>query len=386
MKKIISALLASFSLLCLPAMCFAQTANPDYSRLSASDLQTLANKGDMHAVFTQGYNLIFDANQNLQPNPNFQKAIALLETAHANGHDTANSILMLYYEGEFGHTPDFARVETLLTTSAERGSAIAQLNYATRFLGANDPAKSDRAMKYLFSASKNNATKEIAYPYLIDVLYGVGFDKKQNPPLARQKSIECTQVLPRNGYCHYLLGRDFEDGWGGEKNISKSDFHLKKAADLGDAGAQWTIGMRYLNGTRVEKNEKAAFEWVKKSASQEYVDGLISFAVMNAIGQGTDINKAAAFEAYEIAAALGSAHALRGLGSMYCAGEAPKTDRNVCAAALILAYQGGDDLAGDLLTRFFDVTDQTGFDALEKAMTPTMASVMDRYNIQFNPE
>ena len=386
MKKIIATLLAPLSLICLPAMGFAQTALPDYSRLSASDLQSLATRGDMHAVFTQGYNLIFDANQNLRPNADLETARRLLETAHANGHETANSLLVLFYEGEFGQAPDFAKVEPLLTTAAERGSAAAQLNYAYRFIDADDPAKSDRAMRYVVSATQNAEYRETAYPLLIEVLYGVNFDKKQNLPLARKKSEECVNLWPENTFCHYILGRDFEQGWGGAQNAARSDFHLKKAANLGDARAQWTVGMRYLNGVQVQKNEQTAYSWVKKSADQNYIDGLISLAVMTALGQGTQANPAAAFKIYETATTLGSPHALRGLGSMYCTGEAPKTDRNLCAAALILAYQGGDDPAGDLLTRFFDVTDQAGFDALEKAMAPAMTSLMDRYNIQFNEE
>jgi len=112
----------------------AQTQYPDYSRLSAPDLQRLANQGDVHALFTQGYNLIFDETMRLRVSPDFAKAKALLERAHQGGHENANSILMLYYQGEFGGRPDPAKLENLLLTSAERGSGVAQLNYASNFI------------------------------------------------------------------------------------------------------------------------------------------------------------------------------------------------------------------------------------------------------------
>ena len=200
--------------------------------------------------------------------------------------------------------------------------------------------------------------------------------------MAREKAAECAGLWPDDAYCHYILARDFANGWGGEADLSKSDFHFLKAAEAGDARAQWQVGMNFLNGERVEKNEKAAFEWVKKSAKQDYLNGLISFAVMNALGQGTDIDTAAAFKAYETAASLGSGHAIRGLGSMYCAGEAPKTDKNLCAAALILAFEMDDDQAPALLNHFFEITDQAGFDQLKKKTAPQRATLIGRYNIQ----
>lgn len=381
LRRSFRAALALTSLLLLAPSAFAQTKMPDYSKLNAAELQTLAEQGDTHAVFTQGYNLIFDG-VTIRPNPDFETAKNLLETAHKNGHDTANSILMLYYEGEFGQAPDLEKLETLLTTSAERGSAVAKLNYAYRYIEADDVVKSDQALKYLLSAAENEIVRETAYPLLIEVLYGVNFDTKKDWPLAREKALACSKLWPESDFCHYILARDFENGWGGDTDVSKSDFHYLKAAEWGDARAQWKIGMYYLNGTRVEKNERTAYGWVKKSAEQDYLNGLISFAVMNALGQGTEINTATAFKTYETAASLGSAHAVRGLGSMYCAGEAPKTDKDLCAAGLILAYEMDDDLAGGLLGHFFDVEDQTGFDNLKKKTAPQRATLISRYNIQ----
>ncbi len=375
-------ILVSTSLLLLTPTVFAQTSLQGYGTMNAVELQTLADAGDMHAVFTQGYNLIFDENLNLLADPDFEAAKTLLETAHKNGHDTANSILMLYYEGEFGHAPDLEKVETLLTTSAEHGSAIAKVNYAYRFIDSDTADKSDRALKYLFSAAEDETVKKSAYPLLVEVLYGPDSDTHKDWPLARAKALECSVLWPNNDYCHYILGRDFEHGWGGDADVTKSDFHYKNAAEFGDSRAQWILGMNYLNGTRVEKNEQTAFGWVKKSAEQEHLNGLISFAVMNALGQGTEINTATAFETYETAAKLGSAHAIRGLSSMYCTGEAPKTDKDLCAAGLILAYEMDEDLAAKLLGHFFNVTDQAAFDALKKKTAPGKATLVSRYNIQ----
>jgi len=359
----------------------AQTQYPDYSRLSAPDLQRLATQGDMHAVFTQGYNLIFDDTMRLRANPDFAKAKALLERAHQGGHENANSILMLYYQGEFGGQPDPVKLENLLLTSAERGSGVAQLNYASNFIYSDEASQSNKALQFLTRASINPTVAENALPMLIEVLYGVDSDKHRNLPLARQKAQDCVRRWAQNPFCHFILGQDFGNGWAGSVDKTKSDFHFLKAAEAGDARAQWQIGMYHLKGERVPKNERTAYYWVKKSADQGYVDGLISFAVMNAIGQGTTVNKMAAFQAYEKAASFGSAHALRGLGAMYCSGEAPKTDRDLCAAALILAYEMEDDFSANLLTQFFNVQDQAGFDALKNKTAAARANLAKQYDI-----
>ena len=366
----------------LSSTAFAQTDLSAYGEMSEAELQTLADTGDMHAVFTQGYNLIFDDELNLRPTPDFETAKALLEKAHAGGHDSANSILMLYYQGEFGQTPDLDKLEAMLFTSAERGSAVAKLNYAYRYIQSEDTEKSKHALQYLKDATRDDVVQQNAYPFLIEVLYGVNFDTHQDLARAREKALECAELWPGDAYCHYILARDFANGWGGDEDISKSDFHFLKAAEAGDSRAQWQVGMYFLNGERVEVNENTAFKWVKKSAEQNYLEGLISFAVMNALGQGTEIDTAAAFKAYETAASMGSGHAIRGLGSMYCAGEAPKTDKDLCAAALILAYEMEDDQAPALLNHFFDITDQTGFDQLKKKTAPQRATLISRYNIQ----
>ena len=103
---------------------------------------------------------------------------------------------------------------------------------------------------------------------------------------------------------------------------------------------------------------------------------------MNATGEGTTVNKRIAFETYERAASFGSSHAMRGLGAMYCVGEAPTTDRDLCAAALILAYEMEDDIAGNFLDDFFQINDQAGFDGLKNKTASARTELIRRYNIQ----
>ncbi len=358
------------------------SADKDYSGYSAETLDTLAKDGDLHAIFTQGFNLIFDGNATLRDDADFERAIPLLQKAHDNGHDTANSALTLYYYGEIGDSPDIKKADKIAIESAERGSGVAQINYALRYIFSEDKMTSRRAFNYLQKSVNDDQSAEIAYPYLLEILYGTQDNPYSDMVEARKVALNCLEALPKESYCAFILGRDFENGWGGDVDITRSTQFYEKAATLGEARSQWVTGMKYLNGEGVEKSEETAFNWVQKAAAQDYTDGLLSLAVMHALGQGTQKDLTKSFETYEKAARLGSAHAIRGLGSMYCAGEAPVTDKNLCGAALVYAYENGDENSGSLLNYFFQVENQEQFESLKNKTTPFRATLISRYGLE----
>jgi len=384
-RRLASSICAVLTLAAAPIASSQSGSNtlPDYSTYSAAQIETLIEKGDMHALFTKAFNLVFDAETNLLENPDFETALPLFQKAHDNGHDTANSFLTIYYYGDFGHKPNIEKADKIAIEAAENGSGIALLNYAMRYNESDDTEKSDRAFSYLKTASTDPSVNEHIYPEILKLLYGMFDDRRSDLPAARKWAKKCVKDLPQDAHCQYLLARDYGNGWGGDVDAAKSTKHFLKSAELGDARAQWTVGMKHLNGDGVEKNETTAFEWVKKSADQEHLNGLISYGVMNAVGQGTEINKAESFKSYEKAAKLGSGHAIRSIGAMYCEGEAPRTDKDLCAAGLILAYEMEDDLAANLLGKFFEIEDQAGFDSLKKKTAPSRATLISRYGLRF---
>lgn len=358
----------------------AQTSDLDYSEFSDEKLSSLAADGDMRAVFTQGYNLIFDAEGVLKSDADFDTGLPLLQRAHDKGDDKANTALTLYYYGELGHAPDNEKADQIAIEAAERGSGLAQLNYGLRYIMSEDKSVSDRAFNYLQSAIKDDTSKDVAFPYLLEILYGTRENTYANPSEARKTALSCLDVLPNEPYCSFILGRDFEYGWGGAIDMKRSTQYFERAASLGEARSQWITGMKYLNGEGVDKNEKIAFSWVDQAASQSYLDGLLSLAVMHALAQGTEKNLQASFETYEKAARQGSAHALRGLAGMYCSGEAGVTDKDICAAALILAFEEGDDAAETLLVHYFEVKSQEEFYMLKGRTLDQRKKLMAQYN------
>ncbi len=74
-------------------------------------------------------------------------------------------------------------------------------------------------------------------------------------------------VLASNAEEAFSIGYDaFEKG-----DYIKSSKWFHTAAELGHARAQYGLGLMYMNGEGVAKNDQEAVKWYRKSAAQGYV-------------------------------------------------------------------------------------------------------------------
>ncbi len=80
---------------------------------------------------------------------------------------------------------------------------------------------------------------------------------------------------------------------------------LQKAANAGDAKAQYELGVKYEYGQGVDQNYGKAAEWTRKSAEQGYADGQYNYGLMLEYGQGVGKNLAEADAWYARAAEQG---------------------------------------------------------------------------------
>jgi TPR repeat protein len=64
-----------------------------------------------------------------------------------------------------------------------------------------------------------------------------------------------------------------------------------KAAELGDAHAQYSLGVKYENGFDVEKNYEEAIEWYSLASEQGYPNAKYNLGVMSRKGKGVSKNK-----------------------------------------------------------------------------------------------
>lgn len=106
---------------------------------------------------------------------------------------------------------------------------------------------------------------------------------------------------------------------------------LTQCANQGDADAQNNLGMIYLQGQGVVKDDKAAFQWFSKAAQQNQADAQNALGVIYEKGYGLPIDTKKAFEWYSKAAEQNHVGAQNNLSFMYAYGIGVKQD-------LVLAY------------------------------------------------
>jgi TPR repeat protein len=106
------------------------------------------------------------------------------------------------------------------------------------------------------------------------------------------------------------------------------DFFLQswRLAKQGDADAQYNLGAMYTNGKGVEKDQKEAVKWFRKSAEQGNAKGQFGLGVSYDDGKGVPEDDEEAAKWYRKSADQGDAKAQTNLGLMYYKGEGVKQD------------------------------------------------------------
>ena len=118
-------------------------------------------------------------------------------------------------------------------------------------------------------------------------------------------------------YAELYLSACYEDGWGIERNITKSLQLINKAAEQGFAQAQYKLGICYLKGQGVEQNLPEGFAWIKKAAEQGFPPAQNRLGLCYIEGQGVKQNLPEGFAWIKKGAEQGNARALGALGECY---------------------------------------------------------------------
>ncbi|HSJ01896.1 MAG TPA: tetratricopeptide repeat protein, partial [Verrucomicrobium sp.] len=109
-----------------------------------------------------------------------------------------------------------------------------------------------------------------------------------------------------------------------QSNIGEREFDaaaLKQLAERGNADAQFELGIRYLGGEGLDKDEQKAVEWLTRAADQEKLEAMNALGTMNEEGVGFPKDEKKAFEWYEKAAKYGFPLAQQNLSQCYEMGK-----------------------------------------------------------------
>ena len=133
-----------------------------------------------------------------------------------------------------------------------------------------------------------------------------------------------------------------------EKDEREAAEWFRKAAEQGDADAQFSLGAMLVGGRGVEKDEGEAAEWFRKAAEQGHAKAQGRLGVMLAGGQGVEKDEREAAEWYRKAADQGNPEAQCLLGTMLAEGKGVEKDGREAAEWYRKAAEQGQAEAQNL--------------------------------------
>lgn len=273
------------------------------------------------------------------------RARALMEQAAASGDPDAVANLAVFVAQGVGKPADPQRARELFEQAVAAGSNMARANLARMLLEEGDEAGWLRAAVMLREAAQDPLARPATlYAMGRATLFGRGVTRDLKAGMALLQ--ESLTVDPENADALYLVGRGFQNGWGGARDLRLAARYFKLSADRRDLRALREYGRALLQGEGVAVDAAAAAGAFRQAAQQGDRTAMVDLAVMLATGEaGTLKDPAEARKWYLEAASLGSAHALCSLGSMLYVGEGGAPDLPTGWAYLELAAEAGVDRA-----------------------------------------
>jgi uncharacterized protein len=112
----------------------------------------------------------------------------------------------------------------------------------------------------------------------------------------------------------YYLGLMYLNGKGVPEDDAEAVKWFRKAAEQGNAKAQYYLGFMYANGTGVPEDDAEAVKWYRKAAEQGYANAQFNLGLMYLNGEGVPEDNVFAYMWFNLAAAQGDEDAKKGKG------------------------------------------------------------------------
>ena len=143
----------------------------------------------------------------------------------------------------------------------------------------------------------------------------------------------------------YELGRKYDRGFGVPEDDEQAVKWYRIAADQGHVGAQLSLGFKYALGEGVWEDDREAVKWFQKAAEQGDADAQAMLGLMYYSGDGVPEDYREAAKWYRKAAEQGHARAQGQLGFMYGRGDGVEKDFTRAYAWANLAAAQGEEVS-----------------------------------------
>ena len=317
--------------------------------------------------------------KNGEAEPYLQQLLKRVTAKAIEGDAKAQFVLaMMYSKGEGIHA-DLKSSEIWLRQSAEQGNSDAQYHLAVFLADKQNGSKFKEAANwYLAAARQGHIKAATAFGVMSASGVGVAVDQQQallwlnkaaNAGNAKaqtalgiiysetpgfdhnnreavswlQKAAASGQADAQNNLASiYALGK------GLDKDFKQAYILFQQAAKM-DVKAQYNLGVMFLRGIHVTKNEETAASWFKKAESGGNSNARPVLALLYHLGRGVSYNETLATHWYQEAAGHGDLNAAFNLGILYYnTSNFAKAFRNFLRAA-----NGGDAQAGNIVASMY---------------------------------
>lgn len=177
------------------------------------------------------------------------------------------------------------------------------------------------------------------------VLPGEEAQERSQPKPRQLKPTEVSPLL--------RLALNYYEGNGVVQNYAEAVKLFQKAADQGDAEAQYSLSKCYRHGVGVYKNETVADIWIRSAAEKGLPKAQVGLAISYQEGNGVTRNYAEAVKWYLKAAEQGDIDSQLALGLCYAKGEGVNYDVKEANKWNEKAAENGDRWAQFLVGMFY---------------------------------
>lgn len=220
--------------------------------------------------------------------------------AAEQGHVEAQNYVGIYYHDGLGTTQNHSKAFAWFQKAAEHGFSAAQYYLAnTYFYGEGTTKNKSEAFKWYMESARQGFDRA---QYRVGECYYNGDGAEEDKTLAFNWYKQAAEhnnlkAMIRIGEC-YLRGDCAPlDETEAFKRFMKAAKPEKN--QNGDPEAQYLVGISYDKGIGVDADKAKAFEWLKKSADQDYLDAKLLISLCYEKGIGVAVNKTAAFQLWQ---------------------------------------------------------------------------------------
>jgi len=261
-----------------------------------SKIYKAAEQGDARAQ----YNLGKSYNKGRGIPEHYSKAVHWYRKSAEQGHAEAQSALAVMYGKGRGVPEEFETSYAWIIVAAAQGYKTRKARLFKKLLIKNEEPSDEQI------SEAQNLAEKYWESYVV-------------PSLEEPTKVSVVYKAAEQGdaRAQYNLGKSYNEGEGIPEHYSKAVHWYRKSAEQGHAEAQSALGVMYGKGTGVREDDAKAIYWTRKAAEQGYPEGQNNLGNKYDTGEGISEDDVKAIYWYRKAAEQGYAIAQSNLGWMY---------------------------------------------------------------------